>query len=218
MQRYLAACVVLTAGLCAPARAQTIDRIMAVVGGEIILLSDVNAAIRFGLVEPRPGAADPVRAALDALIDRQLQLFEVNRYLPPEPEPSAIDERLTGIRQQLGGEQAVLSALAEVGMSDAQLRSRVRDNLRIASYRAQRFGAALQPSEEDLLRFYRTHEADFTKDGAPQPFEAVRGEVRARLVGERSTALINEWLDMLRRRTDLQILYAGGSPASGAAA
>ena len=98
------------------------------------------------------------------------------------------------------------AALAETGMSEAQLRSRIRDNLRIESYRAQRFGAALQPTDEDLLRYYRANESMFTKDGVLQPFEDVRGTVRDQLVRERSGALIAEWLDTLRRRTEIQIL------------
>jgi hypothetical protein len=190
----------------APA-AEVIDRILAVVGGEVILLSDARVGVRFGLIEPAPGVQDPVRAALSALIDRQLQLFEVNRYIPPEPPASAIDARLEEARTRFAAPDAFQQALAEGGITEAQLRSRIRDNLRIDSYRAQRFGAALQPTEEDLLRYYRAHEAEFTKGGTLQPFHDVRDEVRARLVAERSRTLIAEWLETLRRRTDIQILY-----------
>jgi hypothetical protein len=205
------AMVFLAAAICfsgVQAPGQIIDRILAVVGGEIILLTDVNAAVRFGLIEPAPDVQDPVSGALTALIDRQLQLFEVNRYLPPEPPPAAIEERLAEIRKRFASDVAFQTALAEVGISEAQLRSRVRDNLRIASYRAQRFGAALQPTEEDLLRYYRSHEAELTKGGVLQPFDLVRNEVRDRVIRERSGTLITEWLETLRRRTDVQILYS----------
>jgi hypothetical protein len=187
---------------------EIIDRILAVVGGEILLLTDVHAAVRFGLIEPLPGAQDPTSSALNALIDRQLQLFEVNRFLPPEPAAAAIDERLAEIRKRFPSDTALQAALAEVGITEAQLRSRIRDNLRIDSYRAQRFGAALQPTEEDLLRYYRSHETDFTKEGVLQPFSVVQNEVRARVIRDRSTTLIREWLETLRRRTDVQVLYS----------
>jgi hypothetical protein len=190
----------------APARAEIIDRLLAVVGGEIILLSDATAAVRFGLIDVRSIADENgLRAALNALVDRQLQLFEVNRYLPPEPPASAVDARVDAARSSLG-EAGFRAALAETGMTEAQVRSRLRDNLRIESYRAQRFGAALQPTEEDLARYYRANEALFTKDGVLQPFDQVREAVREHLVRERSSALIAEWLDTLRRRTETQIL------------
>jgi hypothetical protein len=179
-----------------------------VVGGEIVLLSDANAAVKFGLIDvPAIGDEAGLRAALNALVDRQLQLFEVNRYLPPEPAVSAIDARVDAIRARLG-EAGFRAALAETGMAEAQVRSRIRDNLRIESYRAQRFGAALQPTDDDLLRYYRANQATFTKNGVLQPFDDVRAAVRDQLVRERSGALIAEWLDTLRRRTEIQILLA----------
>ena len=187
--------------------AEVIDRILAVVSGEVIMLSDARAATRFGLIDVPGSADDPVRAAMNALVDRHLQLLEVNRYLPPEPPASAIDEQFAAIRGRFQSDDAFRAALAECGISEAQLRARVRDNLRIVSYRAQRFAAALQPSDEDLLRYYRSRESEFMKDGTPLPFAQVREQVRERLAGERSQALIREWLDTLRRRADVQILY-----------
>jgi hypothetical protein len=188
-------------------RAEVIDRILAVVSGEVIMLSDARAATRFDLIDIPPNADDPIRAAMNALVDRHLQLLEVNRYLPPEPPDSAIEEQLNAIRGRFKSDDDVRAALAECGISEAQLRARVRDNLRIASYRSQRFAAALQPSDEDLLRYYRSRESEFTKDGAPVPFADVREQVRERLAAERSQTLIREWLETLRRRADVQILY-----------
>jgi hypothetical protein len=187
--------------------AEIIDRILAVVGGELIMLSDATAAVRFGLVQAPSGDGDPIMPMLNALIDRQLQLFEVNRYLPPEPTAAAIDERLAEIRARFPGQETFDAALAESGMTEAQVRSRVRDNLRIASYRAQRFAAALQPSDDDLVRYYRLREPEFTKDGVLQPFADVREQLRARVAAERSEMLINDWLETLRRRAEVQILY-----------
>jgi hypothetical protein len=187
--------------------AEVIDRILAVVSGEVIMLSDARAATRFGLIDVPANTDDPVRAAMNALVDRHLQLLEVNRYLPPEPPAAAIDEQFAAIRVRFPSDEAFRAALAECGISEAQLRARVRDNLRIASYRAQRFAAALQPSDEDLLRYYRSRESEFTKDGTPLPFAQVREMVRERLAAERSQSLIREWLETLRRRADVQILY-----------
>ena len=80
------------------AGAEIIDRILAVVGGELIMLSDANLARRLALVPAPAGDQNPTRTALDALIERQLELVEVNRYLPPEPADAAIQARVAQVR------------------------------------------------------------------------------------------------------------------------
>src|SRR6267378_4134529 len=80
-----------------PASAETIDRVLAVVAGQLITLTDVTAARDLGL-QSADNAADPVRAILSKLIDRELILAEVDRYAPPEPTADAIDREVERIR------------------------------------------------------------------------------------------------------------------------
>ena len=196
--------------LSAAPRAEIIDRILAVVGGDPILQSDALASLRFGLVEVPAGAADPLRSAVDLLIDRRLQLTEVNRYLPPEPSPAQMEARLAEIRGRFPSQPAFDAALAEGGLTLEQLTARVRDTLRIDSYRNQRFNVALQPTDEELVKYYRAHEADFTVQGQLRPFNDVREDVRERVLSERTDAMIRAWTDGLRRRTEVSVLY--GAP------
>jgi hypothetical protein len=205
--RRAACALVLSLGCGAAAHGQVIDRILAVVGGEIITLSDASAALRLGLVQPRPDAPDPIAAALDPLIDRHLQLAEANRYLPPEPSDAAVAERMAEVRGRFATEEDFETVLRETGMSVPQLRGRLRDDLRIHSYREQRFGAALMPGEDDVRLYYRANEPAFTRDGVLQPYDEVRAEAKERLVAEHTDRLIVEWLQALRRRADLAILY-----------
>ena len=181
--------------------AQIIDRVLAVVAGAPITLSDVNAVMRLGLVPEAAGKADGVQAALNALIERQLQLIEVNRYAPPEPSAEDIDARITQIRQTASD-----GALKELGLTLLQLRARVRDDLRIESYLRQRFGASYQPGEDEVARYYRAHESDFVRNGVLRPFAEVRDEARKRLVDDRTASLVSDWVAGLRRRADVTIL------------
>ena len=69
--------VSLTLAAAPPLRAQeVIDRMMAVVAGDLILQSDVTAAVEFGLVPPAP-SDDVTRTVLAQLVDRSLMLAEV---------------------------------------------------------------------------------------------------------------------------------------------
>ena len=187
-------------------RADIIDRILAVVGGEPIMQSDAIAAMRFGIIDVPPETTDPVRVAIDLLIDRRLQLTEVNRYLPPEPSQEQMDTRMAAIRARFASQAAFDAALAEGGLTLELLTGRVRETLRIESYRNQRFNVALQPTEEELIKYYRAHEPSFTVQGQLRPFNDVREDVRQRVLAERTDALIRGWIDGLLRRTDVSIL------------
>ncbi len=102
-------------------RAEVIDRVLAVVAGQPITLSDVVGARDLGF-QSADEAADPLRAILSKLIDRELMLAETDRYGPPEAEFDA--------------------SVARSGIDAQHLRETVRQNLRIAAYLDQRFTAA----------------------------------------------------------------------------
>lgn len=199
-------------GLLRPsiAGAEIIDRILAVVDREIITLSDVNGAILFGLVEIPRDTTDKIQAALDRLIERRLTLTEVERYAPPEPADAVVDAAVAARRARFSDSAQFEAALAASGLTEDQLRRHLRDDLRIETYLQQRFGAALQPTESELVLYYRDHPAEFTRGAELRPFDEVRNEVRARLVTERRAVLIREWLAALRRRSDVNVLYLLG--------
>lgn len=194
--------------LASSARAEVIDRILATVGGALILQSDAVAAARLGLVA-LPAQGDRLQWTLDRLIERRLMLIEVDRYVPPEPARPLLDERLQQIDQRIGSGERLDAILRETGFSVEQLRLYVRDDLRIEGYVAQRFGAAYRPSEEELVAYYRSRETEFTRDGRLRPFEEVRDAARAALLAERQAAAVREWLAGLRRRTEVNVLYLG---------
>ncbi|MCA1559383.1 MAG: SurA N-terminal domain-containing protein [Acidobacteria bacterium] len=192
------------------AAAEIIDRILAVVEREIITLSDVNGAMRFGLVDI-PRDIEPIQATLDRLIERRLTLTEVERYAPPEPAAAMVDAAVEARRARFADSALFEAALASSGLTADQLRRYLRDDLRIETYLQQRFGAALQPTEAELILYYRDHPAEFTRGAELRPFDEARNEVRARMVCERRALLIRDWLAGLRRRSDVNVLYLPGS-------
>ena len=123
------------------ASGEIIDRVLAVVGGSLITLSDVNAAHDLGLVTPRP-SGDPIREVLSQLIDRELQLAEVDRYAPPEPSAADVDLEVQAVRLRFPSTEAFEAVLARSGIDLAHLRETMRENLRIRGYLAQRFSVS----------------------------------------------------------------------------
>jgi hypothetical protein len=191
--------------LALPARAEVIDRVMAVVAGDLILMSDVSAARELGLV-PTAGGSDPIREVLSRLIDRSLMLAEVERYAPPEPDTAAVDAELQAVRSRFSSPAAFTAALARAGLDEHHLRETLRQDLRIRAYLDQRF-TILGLSDEEIGRYYRDHAQMFTKNGVLQPFDSVRPDVVRAATAERRGAVVEEWLAGLRRRAEIANLY-----------
>lgn len=203
--------VALLLGLLAHATAadETIDRVLAVVAGELITLSDVAAARDLGLVVLPSGTPDPIGSVLSKLIDRELILVEVERYAPPEPAADAVDREVQAIRARFASAEAFRQAQARSGLDEKGVRERVREDLRIRAYLDQRFTVPL-PAEEELGRFYRERPAVFARNGRPVPFEAARSDVLQAFLAARRTALVDDWVAGLRRRADVTDLYLPG--------
>lgn len=130
-------CLATTTG----ARAEVLDRVLAVVAGRLIMLSDVTAARDLRLV-PIEAAADPVRDVLMKLIDRELVLVEVDRYAPPEPTADAVDREMQRIRTRFASQAELDAALARSGLDIQDLRETLRRDLRMRAYLDQRFAGA----------------------------------------------------------------------------
>ena len=206
----LRAVVIASVLLCggAAVRAEIIDRVLAVVDTQIITLSDARAALKFNLV-PQDVSVDPVGAALQRLIDRRLMLAEVDRYAPPEPTPAAVDAALAVIAARFKDVLEMEIALNQSAMSREELRRYVRDSLRIETYLQQRFSSAIQASEDDIVRYYRDHSAELMVDGRLRPLDDVRETVRAAVIREQREGFVRQWVEGLRRRGSVQVLYLG---------
>jgi hypothetical protein len=183
--------------------AEIIDRVMAVVGGQVITLSDTRAALELGLVK----TPDPDQSgALRELIDRELTLVEVRRYVPPDPPASAVEGRMRDVRGRFSSPEDFEQTLSRSGLNEDRLREWLRDELRIQEYLDERFAGAAQPSDEQVAVYLRAHRDELLAEARTE--ERARDVARDRLAASRRATIINEWLDGLRRRADIVDLSA----------
>jgi hypothetical protein len=187
------------------ARAEIIDRVLAIVGGAVITQSDVIMAFELGIVTVEQ-TDDPIAAVLSQLIDRHVMLIEVDRYAPPEPAAEAIDRAARQVRATFATAQAYDAALARSGTDEARLRQTLRDDLRIRAYLDQRFTVP-PPTDDEIGAYYRDHLGNLTRGGQIVPLEAARAEIAAALTAARRRTLANDWVSGLRRRADVSNLY-----------
>ena len=199
LPRALLTLVLVTSAAASPAGQTLLDRVVARVNGTVILLSDVRAAVIFGLVE---GPAES-ELAVEETVQRALLVEEVNRFPPPEPAAEAVAAELERLRARAG------TSLDDVergtGLSADNIRLLARDRLRIQGYIDQRFGVTVPLTDEQVLEYYRAHPEEFTTNGQLTPFERAQGLARERAGLEQRQRTINQWLRDLRARADVSL-------------
>jgi len=186
-------------------RAQLLDRVLAVVNGEVVTSLDVRAAIVFQLVDQqRIAAGEP--AVLEALIDRQLMIADASRYSVREPEEAEVERGLQAIRARFASRQAFETSAASTGMTEGRLRTVVRDSIRLEHHIEQRFAAAAQPTDDEVAQYYREHLTELSRGGVTPTLDQVREAVTASAAAERRARLVSEWLQRLRQRAEIRRL------------
>jgi hypothetical protein len=195
---YLAV-LALPAMAAGPARAQAVlvDRLVAIIGEQALTWRDVEAARLFGSIPVGGSDAD----AIARLVTRELMHLEVERLAVTAPIGAAIDERIERARQRAGGPDAWARALLDLGLSEERAREWVADDIRIDVYMDQRFTAAAQPTDVEVMQ-----EASTAAGGTPTPEQAA--DARRRLVQVRRATLISDWVAGIRARTSVQIAGA----------
>jgi hypothetical protein len=190
----------------APVVAQgvVIDRTLALVAGRAITLSDVRTAAALGLID-LPVGGNTTEAGAERLIERALILREVERYLPSEPGDDDVDAAVAEIRRRFATTFDFARVLEAGGFTTARLRAWVRDDLRITVYLAQRFAVGGLPTDQEVGAYYAMHREEFERSGVP--FDEIVPLVRSRLADERRRELIADWVEGLRRRTEVVELY-----------
>ncbi len=183
--------------LGAAARAETIERVLAVVDGRPVFLSEVN------LVQKLQGL--DLRAAVEAAIDERLMEREAGRLLQAS---TSSEEEESAYRSLL--ERHDLSTL---GGDKAGARRLARRQLSILKYLEFRFRPQVRIEDEALRSAY---ELQYGGDPNAPTFDTVAPALREKLEAERLDSLVGEWVKELRGAADTRVNPLGVVPASPA--
>ena len=200
----LAACM--AAGSFSVSAGELVDRVLAVVSGTVITLSDARIALAFKAVDTS-GAADPIAVTLRWLVDRQLVLDEVSRDDMGDLEKARVAEGLTRLRSSYVSDEAFARGLERLGLDRAGARRWVENTLRMQDYLARRFDTVFPPTDEELLEYFTRNGVRFSRGGVVPSFDDAKEDVRAVLQQERQRQAVDSWLTRLRRRASVNEIY-----------
>jgi hypothetical protein len=197
---------VLAAAAVSALQAQVVDRVIAVVSGSVIMLSDARAALTLGLVDAGH-ADDPVESAMRWLIDRRLVLDEAGRGERIDLDAAALGEAVAQVKGRFASVDEYRRVLEGLGLDDAGVTRLVRDTMVARQYVEARFDSALPATDEELRQYYDSHASGFVRNGRQLSFEEALADVAAALRQERRRQAVTSWMDRLRRRADIRDVY-----------
>jgi hypothetical protein len=174
--------------------AEIIDRIVAVVDGQIITLSDLNQEreIRARLGE-KP--IDDDKALLEELIENKL----IENQMADFPGVEVTDEEV---------EADLNKSQAKQGAATQPIWEAVRKRLRMQKYFDVRFRQFLRASDEEVRKYYEevfVPEAQRRGVNPIPPLEQVADMIRMNIIEEKLDHEVKIWLEAIRRRSNIEI-------------
>jgi peptidyl-prolyl cis-trans isomerase SurA len=201
--------------------ATQIDRVVAIVNGDLILESDVDEERRFAAFQPysNPTGAFSRPDAINRLINRALILQQNGEQsLPPIPDDELTAD-IADLRKAIFAcrvykcetDAGWHSFLTANGFTEEEFRQRWHDRMVTLRFIEQRFrmGIRIEPSEIDdyyrktLLPEYASRHV------SPPPVDRIRDRIQEILLQEQVGKLLDDWLQALRASGDVQMVRPG---------
>jgi len=189
------------------AQAQTgrvVDRIVARIEGDIILLSQVRELGAFQrLVE---GRAESDQRLLAELIEQWIVQTEANQSHFPQPAQSEVDRELARLVAQFGSPEAYAAKLRELGLSAEQVRQLLARQIYVERYIDYKFRPTVQIQTADIEAYYQKELLpELAKKNQLTPRLAdVEGEIRELLTQRAITELATKWLEETKSRLKIE--------------
>lgn len=192
--------ILLLTGAAVTRAQEVIDRIVAHVDTDIILLSDVRELARYQLFVD--GKAETDVQILDRLIDQWIVRNEAKAALFPQPSDEEVQRSLERLKQSFSSPEEYEERKKQSGLTDEDVERMLRAQLYLSNYLDSRFRASIQIDEKDIEEFYKTRiiPRAQSRGQTPPTLDAARGFIREALVQRAINEQSERWLKESRAR------------------
>jgi len=202
--------------------AVTLDRVIAVVNGDVILESDVDEERRFEEIQPYRSAAENTRAKLiERLVDRTLILQQA--AMEPEGKVSDADlnAQIATLRRDIPAckdqyhcetDEGWAKYLGDHGFTVEEFRSMWLQRMQLLKFIQVRFRNGITISDDEINQYYeKTMLPEYARRGVknPPPLENIKRRIEEVLLQQQVSALLEDWLKSLRAEGSVQIMTPG---------
>lgn len=202
---FFAAIVLLAAGKSLRAQ-EVVDRIVARVENDVILLSDIRALSRYQ--QFLDGRSETDAQILNRLIDQWIVRTEADVSRSPLPSEAEIDRNVSRVRNSFASLQEYEARKKEVQLSDQDVRAMVASQLYLSNYLDSRFRPAVQIDPKAVDDFYQSVVVPRAKARRQEPpsLEAARDTIQEALIQNGINEQADQWLKESRLRLHIENL------------
>lgn len=183
---------------------EVVDRIVARVENDVILLSDVRALSRYQqFLDGKPEGDAQI---LDRLIDQWIVRTEAGASHSPSPSEADIDRGLSRVRNSFGSEQEYDDRRKQAGLSEQDVRAMVASQLYLSNYLDSRFRPGVQIDPKEIADFYQTAVVPRAKARGQEPptLDAAREAIQEALIQNGINQQADQWLKESRLRLHVE--------------
>jgi hypothetical protein len=185
---------------------EMIDRIVARVETDIILLSDVRQLSRYQMF--LDGKAQSDEEILNRLIDQWIVRNEASVARFPQPSEEDVNRSIERLKRSFSSPQEFEARQKQSGITDDEIRRFVRAQLYLSNYLDSRFRPAIQIDEKDVEDFYKTRVVPRaeSRGQTPPTLDNARDFVQEALVQRAINEQADRWLKESRTRVRVETM------------
>jgi hypothetical protein len=190
---------------------ETLDRIVARVENDIILLSEVRALGRYQqLVD---GRSEPESQILDRLIDQWIVRTEADVAHFPHPSDADIDRGLNRLQKSFPSIDVYEARKKQTGLNDSEIRGIVASQLYLSNYLDSRFRPGVQIDPKVIEEFYVNKVLPQAKSRGQEPpsLDAARDFIQEALIQQGINEQTDRWLKESRVRLHIEEPHEEGT-------
>ncbi|MFQ5930185.1 MAG: SurA N-terminal domain-containing protein [Acidobacteriota bacterium] len=202
-----------------PVRAEIVDQVAAVVGGEVITFSDVSWLARykgFKVPEDPNKKRDLYLTVLDQIIDQKLISREAQQTPGIQISPQEVETQLQAYRRRFSSEDEFREKLKSMEMTLDDLQDLMRRELAVWKFVQIRFEPFIIVLPQQIRQYYEERLIpELKQSGTPiPPLELVEEQIREILTLERTNQEMDRWVANARRKAQVRILLFRDPPHS----
>lgn len=191
--------------------AEVIDRMAISVGNQVITESQIDEELRvtaFLNNETADLSADEKKKAAARLIDQALIKREMDLSRYPVPVLSDADSAFKDVQSHYPSQAAFEQALADHGITQAQLKEHLWWQLTVLRFVDYRFRPGIQISDSEVQAYYQQQVSKWQQQGGkPVPsLSDQRAEIESILTEQQIDENLDRWLAEARKQVPIRYL------------
>jgi hypothetical protein len=186
--------------LATPAGAVLMDKILAVVNGEILTLQDFEDHLALRKMYQSGMPEVDRNQAFQRFVDQALLRQEALRTRVIQVDEGEVSQQLRDIEQQAGRGEELVRVMQERGLSRNGVRAWLRDQLIVRAFIDRRLRLFVRIPDNQIERYYQDNQQAV---GEPLT-DMVREQIRHLLIERQVNARLAELIEELRRKANLE--------------